>query len=177
MRPDACSPRREPIRGRRRCGGFSAIAAIAILVILAVLGAFVVSVTGVQSQSSVLDVLGSRAYQAAKAGIEWNAYNILNPENTSAARYTGCDAPSSVNISGLGGGLGDFTVTATCSISVSSPYTEFGNSVWVYTLTATACNLPNAGACPNDSTTNGSYVERQITSVLTTCRLSGGSPC
>jgi MSHA biogenesis protein MshP len=140
----------------RRCRGFSAIAAIAILVILAALGAFVVTVSGVQHVSSALDVQGSRAFQAARAGIEWGAYQLLtaSPETCVA----------STPITGLAGDMGDFTVTVQCS---SSPqYTEFGNTVRVYTLTSTACNI---GPCPNTSTTEPTYVERQLTGVIATC--------
>src|SRR3989442_6606212 len=62
--------------------GFSIIAAIFLLVVLAVLGAFIVSVTGMQQSSGQLDVLGVRAYQSARAGMEWGAYQVLDPYNT-----------------------------------------------------------------------------------------------
>ena len=57
--------------------GFSLITAIFILVILASLGAAIVTITGVEQTSSALDVQGSRAYQAAHAGIEWASYQLL----------------------------------------------------------------------------------------------------
>ena len=57
--------------------GFSLITAIFLLVILASLSAFIVTVSGVQQTSSALDVQGSRAYQAAHAGIEWASYQVL----------------------------------------------------------------------------------------------------
>jgi MSHA biogenesis protein MshP len=167
MRPERPGRLQRRCAARQRCRGFSAIAAIAILVILSVLGAFIVTVSTLQSQSSALDVLGSRAYQAAKAGTEWGAYNILNPEiPPGTARYTVCDGGTTATFSGLGGGLGEFTVTVSCQMS---SYTEFGNTLRVYQLTSTACNMQSA-SCPNAAPSGASYVERQIVSIVATCR-------
>lgn len=162
---------------RRGSGGIAAITAIAILVVLALFGTFIVSVSGIQERQLALDILGSRAYQAARSGIEWIAFQIHNPENTNppagpATVPYACVA--STNISGLGADLAGYTVTVTCS---SNAYTEFGNTVRVYQVTATACNIPSAGACPNNATTSPSYAERQITSVIATCRLPSGASC
>lgn len=164
--------------------GFAAVTAIVILVILAVLATAVVAVSGLRYTSLALDVLGSRAYQAARAGIEWGAYQIRNPEDTNAAPpgpYTAqysCPAPlTQIASFALGGGLSDFTVTVQCSANPA--YTEFGNIVTIYQLLATSCNLPVGaapGTCPNNSTTAFNYVERQVTAVMETCRLSAGGP-
>src|SRR5437016_13870030 len=62
--------------------GFSIIAAIFLLVVLALLAAFIASVTGMQQSSGQLDVLGARAYQSARAGMEWSAWQVLDPGNT-----------------------------------------------------------------------------------------------
>ena len=48
--------------------GFSLISAIFLLVVIAALGTFAVTLSTSQQQSAALDVLGSRAYQAARAG-------------------------------------------------------------------------------------------------------------
>ena len=162
---------------RRRSAGIAAITAIAILVVLALLGTFIVSISGIQERQLALDILGSRAYQAARSGIEWAAFQIHNPENTNppagpATVPYACVA--STNIAGLGADLADFTVTVTCN---STPYTEFGNTVRVYQVTATACNIPAAGACPNNATNSPTYVERQISSLIGTCRLPSGASC
>jgi MSHA biogenesis protein MshP len=164
--------RRKPMQA-----GIAAVTAIAILVVLALLGTFIVNVSGTQQRSLALDLLGSRAYQAARSGIEWMAFQVYSPENTNPAAgpYTvpySCAA--STNISGLAGDLADFALTVTCS---SSSYTEFGNTVRVYQVSATACNIPVAGACPNNATASPSYAERQITSVIATCRLPSGAGC
>jgi MSHA biogenesis protein MshP len=169
--------------GRRSARGFSAMSAIAILVVLAILGAYIASVSTFQHQSSALDILGARAVQAAKAGIEWGAYRILNPEDSASAPYDCGNAGTgagSVDIAGLGQDLAEFTVTVTCSIKRYSDapqfYTEFGNTIRIYELTATACNIPAGTACPNNSSSPG-YVERQITTIIATCRDATAQPC
>ena len=173
-RPDP-RPRFGP--SRRRTEGIAVVTAIAVLVVLALLGSFIVSVTGVQQRTIALDLLGARAYQAAKSGTEWMAYQVYNPENTNPAGgpFTApyvCAGPT--NISGLGADLADFTTSVTCSVST---YTEFGNSVRIYELTATACNIPAAGACPNNAANSPSYAERQLNGVVATCRLPSGASC
>lgn len=158
--------------------GFAMFAAIAILVILAVLGAFVVSVTGLRSQSTAVDVLGSRALLAARAGIEWNMYLIQNPENTNPPGgpfTTPYSCPGSATNLNFGGVLSDFTVTVQNCTAV--PGTEAGNTVRVYQIVTTACNIPTGGACPNNASTSPSYVERQITVLTETCRLPSGASC
>jgi MSHA biogenesis protein MshP len=159
--------------------GFSAVTAIVILVILAVLGAAIVAITGTRSASLAQDVLGSRAYQAARAGIEWGAFQIRNPENTNAAPpgpYTAQYAcPGPATSFSLGGGLAEFTVTVQCT---STTHTEFGNLITIYQLVATSCNLPVGaapGTCPN-TTTAFNYVERQMTGSMQTCRQSANGP-
>jgi MSHA biogenesis protein MshP len=51
--------------------GFAAIAAIFLVVILAALGGFMVTFSNTQQLTSAQDVQGTRAYWAARAGLEW----------------------------------------------------------------------------------------------------------
>lgn len=134
---------------RRRQGGISIVTAIVLIVILAALAAFAVSVSRSQHQSAALDVLGARAYQAAQAGIEWGAWQVLQGPGTCAAATGNLALP---------GSLSGFTATVTCA---STSHTEAGNPVTIYQLTATACNQPAAGACPNPAP-GPDYVERQV---------------
>ena len=172
VRPRNSSPR---TAGNAR--GFALFAAIAILVILAALGAFVVSVTGLGSQSVSLDLLGTRALNAARAGVQWNMYLIQNPENTNPssgpfnARYS---CPGTATDLNFGGVLSDFTVSVTCTTTTA---TESGNALWVYQIVAVSCNFPTGGACPNGASTSASYVERQITALTGTCRQASGASC
>lgn len=180
MRRNLTAGPHDPNRGRagahaRSEAGFSAVTAIVILVILAVLGAAIVTITGTRSTSAALDVLGSRAYQAARAGIEWGAFQIRDPENTNNPVRHDCTVPATTSFA-LAGALTGFTVSVQCS---STDSTEFGNTVRIFQLVANACNIPVGaapGTCPNN-VTNFNYVERQVTGVLETCRLSNGDVC
>jgi MSHA biogenesis protein MshP len=51
--------------------GFAAIAAIFLVVILAALGGFMLTFSNSQQLTSAQDVQGTRAYWAARAGLEW----------------------------------------------------------------------------------------------------------
>ena len=53
--------------------GFAFVSAIFLLVALAALGAFMVSFSNTQHLTSAQDVQGSRAYWAAKGGVQWAA--------------------------------------------------------------------------------------------------------
>lgn len=136
-----------PCRIRRQCG-FSIVTAIFLIVILAGLGAFAVSMFRVQQTSAAFDELGSRGYQAAQAGIEWGAWQVLRNGGACAA---------TTNLA-LPGALQAFTVTVACT---STAHTEAGIPVTIYQLMATACNQPAAGACPNPAP-GADYVERQV---------------
>ena len=120
------------------------------------------------------DVHGVRAYQAARAGIEWGAWQVLDPNHTlnpatcSPVVLPGCPA-ASTNLSGLDGSLSPFTVTVTCSAVINAPTTEGNREIGAYQIIATACNQPSAGACPNASPAAG-YVERQLQATLSKCK-------
>lgn len=148
MMMSAMTRQLSPIR-RAHARGFAILSAIFILVVLAALGAFVVNISTNQQIGSALDVQGVRAYQAAKAGIEWGVYRILTPSFVCPAATTSF-IPSAPTLSG-------FTVTVTCT---ATPGTNSGPTV--YTLTSTACNQPAAGACPNTAPAGFNYIERRM---------------
>lgn len=142
-----------------------------MLVVLALMGAVIVSVTGLQHSSQQLDVLGVRAYQAARAGIEWGAYQVLDPDSTLPANTLPTCPAASTNLTGLAGSLSVFTVTVDCSNAINAPTTEGNRNIGAYRLISTACNQPDSGTgkCPNSSPGTG-YVERQITATLSKCK-------
>ena len=148
----ALTAARDPERRSQR--GFAIVSAIFLLVVLSALGAFMVTFSTVQHTSSAQDVQGTRAYQAARAGIEWGAYQILR--NTSCAASTSLTPPAA--------SLTGFGVKVQC---VPTAYTEVANTITVYQLTSTA-SFGTAGS------TN--YVERQLSAAINTCRI-GGVPC
>jgi len=111
------------IRGLQR--GVSLITAIFLLVVLSALGVMMLTFFTAQQQSSTVDVLGARVYQAARAGVDWGAFQVLQSG-------VGCVPTSTVT---LGGTLAPFNVVVNCS---STAYTEGGGSVTVYSITSTA---------------------------------------
>ncbi|MBI3523374.1 MAG: agglutinin biogenesis protein MshP [Betaproteobacteria bacterium] len=154
---------------RRRVAGFSIVAAIFLLVILAALGAFILNVSTNQQIGSALDVQGARAYQAARAGIEWGVYQVqatpaYNFGNASTNPNTRACPAGSTSFSLTAATLSGFTVTVTCVRTPvdDAPANNPLNSPAVYTLTATACNQPSAGACPNTTNPSNLYVERRL---------------
>jgi MSHA biogenesis protein MshP len=148
---------------RLRQRGFSLITAIFLVVVLAALGAYMVIFTGLQQATMQADVLGVRAYHAARAGAEWAMYQALDPDNTIAPGATSFAACPTGTINTLGGSLSPFTVVVACT---SSDHTEAGRSLRVFAITATACN---SGTCPSGSPPTG-YVERQIAVTVVRCK-------
>ncbi len=154
------------ISSGRNSRGFSLITAIFLLVVLASLGAFMVIFTGLQQSTVQADVLGVRAYHAARSGAEWALYRTLDPDNTVApgpAGFATCAAASGT-LNALGGSLSPFTVVVGCSQSADE--TEGNRTIRVFQITATACN--NA-TCPAVSPPPG-YVERQIVVTVAKCK-------
>ncbi len=99
--------------------GFSLISAIFLIVVLAGLAAYLVNTGGVQRTTFIQSVLGARAWQAARSGIEWGAHRALNASGACNGGYT----------------LDGFTVTVSCT---SSSHTEQAQTVTVYAITALA---------------------------------------
>lgn len=130
--------------GRSR--GFALPSAIFLMVVLALLGTFAVRTITMQQRASMLDVQGTQAYQAARAGVEWGLVTVLRP----AAGP--CFGPQPLAVNG-------YTVTVTCA---RRTYTEGANPVNTYQVVATACNQPANGVCPNPAPAGANYVERQI---------------
>jgi MSHA biogenesis protein MshP len=133
---------------RRFQAAFALPSAIFLLVILAALGAFVLSVSTSQHMGAALDVQGERAYQAARAGIEWGLFQSV--------RNGSC---GSTTLTFAGTTLAGFTTTISCSTSSAN---EGGTTVNVDKITATACNQ---APCPN-AASGANYVERQITATI-----------
>jgi MSHA biogenesis protein MshP len=133
-----------PARGAAQ-RGFSIVTAVFLLVVLAAMGAFMVTFSTVQHITSAQDMQGVRAYQAARAGIEWGAYR--------AVRNSSC--VGSTPLPSLGGVLAGFTVTVLCT--ASGTYTEGNTSVSTYLITSTA-SQGTVGSI--------TYVERQMQTTI-----------
>lgn len=146
-----------------RSGGFALISALFLLVVLSILGAVVLNLTATAQQSASLDLQGSRVYQAARAGVEYAAYQALN----------GSSCPSASNLN-LGGLMSNITINLQCT---SASHDVAGNTVTVYQLTATACLIPGSGTTCGASQRALNYVERQISASVMRCVDGSGGSC
>ncbi|MFN0318436.1 MAG: agglutinin biogenesis protein MshP [Burkholderiales bacterium] len=135
--------------------GFSMMSAIFLIVVLALLGAAMAKFSIMQHTSSTLDFEGVRAYQAARAGIEWGLYRILDPDTAPSATLPSCWA-GSANVT-LGGDLSPFTTLVSCT---SASTTEDTDNITVYRIVATA-SQGTAGT--------QNYIERQVESTVSRC--------
>lgn len=127
--------------------GFALITAIFILVVLAGLGAAMVTISTSQHTTVAMDIQSARAYQAARAGIEWGAYQALQtplPPGFTCPLLPAAAAPYTMTP------LTGFTTTVTCS---STAHSEGANTVTMFALTSTAA-YGLAGT--------SDYVERQL---------------
>ena len=147
--------------------GFAFIAALFLLVVLGAFIAFVVSISMNAQTSGALAVQGSRAYEAARAGVEWATYQILDPRNTINGVVTtppACFASPSTPT--LPGDLGQFSLTVTCTrypnnTATPNYYEEASLRVVVYDVTSTATQGTPGAA---------DYVERQIEVRIEQCK-------
>jgi MSHA biogenesis protein MshP len=153
------------IERRRNGHGFLVIAAVFLLVVLAGLVAYLMTVSTTSQAASAADFNSARAYQAARAGAEWAAYQILRNPGGGTFRTACAGATVSRNLT-FASTLAGYTATVTCTGSAS--LTEGASSVRAYSIVSNACNVPTGGgACPNGAALSGTYVERQVTLVLT----------
>lgn len=132
--------------------GFALPTAIFLLVILAALGAFMVTFSTVQHITSAQDVLGSRAYQAARAGIEWGIYQASPASCSSACPIT--PATPGTTLPALPGDLAPFTIVAKCC---NTSHGEGSASVTMYQITSTASSGTVGSA---------TYVERELRAMV-----------
>jgi MSHA biogenesis protein MshP len=127
---------------QRTAGGFAAVAAIFLVLVFAAMAAYMLTFSNTAQITSTQDLQSSRAYWAARAGLEWG---MARAGTTNAAGLVGCPTlPSPLTIEG-------FTVKVTCTINT---YTEAS----ILRITSIATLGGNPGAI--------GYVERSITSVF-----------
>jgi MSHA biogenesis protein MshP len=125
--------------------GFAAIAAIFLVVVLAALGAFMLTFSNTQQLTSAQDIQGSRAYWAARAGLEWGVAKV-------ASTTPACAASTPLTTAFDGG----FSVTVDCSFKT---YTD-SSPVTIFSLTATA--KPGGGVAIGSM----GYIERSLSATV-----------
>ena len=160
--------------------GFAIAGAIFILVLLATL-ALAITMMSTQTQTDhARDMMGSRAYQAARAGLEWGAYQVLDPLNTTATSGT-------ANLPNCPGVAGNVCPTLAAPSSSIMPTTPFGSSVLSgipMTLACSCADYIEAGRnirvfqLRATATSGGgpAVVERQLSSRVAYCRDPNGNP-
>jgi MSHA biogenesis protein MshP len=127
---------------QRAAGGFAAVAAIFLVLVFAAMAAYMLTFSNTAQINSAQDLQSSRAYWAARAGLEWG---MARASTTNAAGVVGCPTlPSPLTVEG-------FTVAVTCT---QSTYTEA--RILQITSIATLGGAPGALG----------YVERSVTSVF-----------
>ena len=132
------------ISSQRQQRGFSLVPALFLMIVLAGLGAVAVRVLAVSQQTTVLAVQSTRAYAAARAGVDFAIYDALISGN--------CGAQSlALNEAGLAG----FSVDTNCS---STTHNEGGTTNTVYVIDAFA----RAGVYGSPD-----YVSRRIRTTVT----------
>jgi MSHA biogenesis protein MshP len=150
---------------RARMRGVSLLTAVFLLVVLAALSAAIVGVFGVQQANASLDILGVRADQAARSGLEWGLYHQLRVQP--GVPSVACFSPSPVTFampSSPNSTLGGFSVTVSCEVPSAN---VAGNTTNRWTISAVACNKPGSGAngCLN-AIPDADYVQRRVQAEL-----------
>jgi len=139
---------------------------IFLLVILSMLLAAATTLALQGSAASSLELRGARALAAARAGTEWAAWMVSDPQASiapGAAVLPPCVATTTV---ALPSPLDEFNVVVQCTRTPSSgEIDEGGLKLASYQLTATASGGDVASA---------ERVERRVETRLTVCKNPGG---
>ena len=150
--------------------GIGAIMAIVVLVILASLAAAMTRFGSIQHMTAAQDVLAVRALAAARAGLEYGLYQALRDTTNTACDTTPIWQLDLIADTG-------FHVSIKCQRSPSTTPYEYHEGekslgdpkkITIYTITATACNMPTGNSCENVTTVSSpGYIERQLQTVAT----------
>ena len=140
----------------RRMRGASAVLVIALLVLLGSLSVYVVGLVSSVNNGYTMEFNLMRASQAAESGLEWGRFRMMQ-------NNVPCTAVQNV---AMPGSLAPYTVTLRCTAG-GADMAGPPASLVQYRLTATACNIPLGGSCPNTSLNpGGDYVERQVSALV-----------
>lgn len=124
---------------RRFQQGFAAVAAIFLVVVLAALGGYMLAFSNTQQLTGAQDLLGTRAYWAARGGLEWAV--------SAAEAASACPSPATLSLQG-------FSVAVACA---QSTYTEGGSSIKLLRFDSVASSGSPGGA---------GYVERSVSASM-----------
>ena len=135
--------------------GVSVIAGIFLLLLMSVLAAAMAYLMNVTHVNMAADFGGSRAYQAARAGVEWGMYQ-LDPNGTTAGLPT-CDA-----VAAPFPAIPGHTLNIACQAFPSdvAVYQEGGRQIRIFRIIATA--TADGVKAPG--------IERQVAVTVEKCR-------
>lgn len=151
----------------RRQGGFAFIAGIFLLVVLGAFAAYVLQISSNAQGATEQAIQAVRAYEAANSGLEWAAYQELDPNQAIwGSVTTPPDCFASPAAPALPAAMGNFTLSVTCTrypaFTATPNYYEEGSlRVAVYLITSTA-SFGTAGS--------SSFVQRQLQSRVQQCK-------
>jgi MSHA biogenesis protein MshP len=143
--------------------GFSLITAVFLLVVLASLGALMVPFVTTQQQSSAVDVIGAQMNQAARAGIEWGAYQVLQKGSSGCFSSPATPSLYGTILSSVSNTVTPVTVTVSCTATSAIPDNET-----IYAIAASAV-LNNAATV---GSTN--YIERDMLATIAASSVNTG---
>ncbi len=131
--------------------GFAAVAAIFLVVVLAALGAFMLTFSNTQHLTSAQDVQGSRAYWAARAGLEWGIGSV----SAQPAAMTVCPMSPTTLPAGSVPFEGGFTAVVTCK---QLTFNEAGEDRSNFSFTSVAHNAATPGTV--------NFIERSLSASI-----------
>ena len=128
-------------RSRSAEAGFTTIMSLFLLWVLTALGGYMLTFSNTQQLTAAQDIAGSRAYWAARGGLEWGMGNLIRqPASTAACP----DSPTS-----LPGGTalfdGGFTVVLTCTMLSFTEGLPIAKPKKMFFLTSVASNSGQPG--------------------------------
>jgi MSHA biogenesis protein MshP len=142
---------RTPLHLARRAG-VGLVTAIFLLVVLSGLGVAMVTLYTAQQAGSSLDIEGARAYQAARAGMEFGLYQLRQRASCpGSASPTILAAQQFQNAPTLRG----YTVVVTCAREQGMPNAPAN-------ITSVACNLVDANGRCDGAQNDPQYVRRRM---------------
>ena len=141
-----------PARRIQEEEGFAAIAALIVLVLLAALGSFLLTISNTAHLTSAQDVQGSRAYWAARGGLEWAAAGVAASAPVAPAVSPPATCPTAAAPATLDG----FALVVTC---VGQSYSEGASTVRIFRLTSVASTAGAVVGSPG-------FIERSVSASM-----------
>jgi MSHA biogenesis protein MshP len=142
MRPESMLAQR-PRQHATACpapqqSGFALVAAMFVIIIIALVIAAMMRMAGNQHGTNSLAIQQARAYQAARAGLDFGISRVAFPARVVNAPCLAAPANTTLTMD-AGSNLAEFNNLVVVSFTLVS-YLEDGSPRCIYTLTATAQN-------------------------------------